>query len=236
MSRVLWRVIQFSPLKNPLTVVNTLIIPSKRSPLNHNQWVVCRSFFGISDALSGGTTKEFSETKIIGYSMEQLYDVVENVDDYKHFVPWCVASNTFLKSETHARANLEVGFPPVSERYTSVITLARPNLIKSECMDGTLFNHLTCIWKISKGPRDVQNSCTLNFYISFEFKSLLHSHLSTMFFDEVVRKMVSAFENRCQTLYGPSSLISTRYDPDRRRRPVKTRTHGVRKKLIRDGS
>lgn len=64
------------------------------------------------------------------YSMEELYDVVANVDDYKNFVPWCRESTVFEKSESHARANLVVGFPPIVEKYTSVITLARPNLAK----------------------------------------------------------------------------------------------------------
>lgn len=62
--------------------------------------------------------------------MEQLYDVVANVDDYKNFVPWCRKSEVFEKSDSHSRANLEVGFPPVSEKYTSVLTLARPNFVK----------------------------------------------------------------------------------------------------------
>ncbi|XP_047136227.1 coenzyme Q-binding protein COQ10 homolog B, mitochondrial isoform X2 [Hydra vulgaris] len=162
-----------------------------------------RNFFGFSE---GSRTKEYSETKVLGYTKEQLFDVVANVDDYKYFVPWCRASKVFEKTDTHARADIEVGFPPVSEKYTSVLTLVKPNLVKSECMDGVLFNHLICNWKISNGPSDIPNSCTLNFYISFEFKSLLHSHLSTVFFDEVVRKMMYAFENRCASVYGPSSF------------------------------
>ncbi|XP_057292422.1 coenzyme Q-binding protein COQ10 homolog A, mitochondrial-like isoform X2 [Hydractinia symbiolongicarpus] len=186
-----------------------------------------RCFFGFD----GCSTKEFSETKVIGYSMEQFYDVIANVDDYKYFVPWCVASRTFQKSETYARADLEVGFPPISEKYSSILTLARPNLVKSECMDGTLFNHLVCNWRLSEGPKEIANSCTLNFYLSFEFKSVLHSQLSDMFFDEVVRKMVSAFESRSQTLYGPSSLISTKYDPKKR-----LQTSRKNKKIVRKGS
>ncbi|XP_031557919.1 coenzyme Q-binding protein COQ10 homolog B, mitochondrial-like [Actinia tenebrosa] len=151
--------------------------------------------------------KKYSERRIIGYSMEDIYAVVADVDDYKNFVPWCRNSSTYNRKPGHFKARICVGFPPLlSETYTSVVSVVPPNMVQSECSDGEMFNYMKTIWKFSPGLHGNQNTCTLDFDVEFEFKSALHSQLSTLFFDEVVKKMVRAFEKRCQYLYGPDHL------------------------------
>lgn len=71
----------------------------------------------------GGETKTAALHR---YTPEQLYSVVADVDQYQRFVPWCTKSRVFKGQSGDFRAELEIGFPPVVERYTSEVTVV-PN-------------------------------------------------------------------------------------------------------------
>jgi coenzyme Q-binding protein COQ10 len=145
-----------------------------------------------------------------------LFDVVFRVEDYPLFVPACVKSKIIEQNHSYVRADLEIGIPPlIWEKYTSRVTFDRPNIINAKCIDGKLFKHLETQWKFTDGLPHLKNSCTLDFSLSFEFRSYLHSHLVHVFFDEMARQTVNAFLKRAEILYGKQNFYLSNELPNK---------------------
>ena len=181
------------------------------SPIYHQRSIF--SLPGFDDDLA----KKYTEKKLLGYSPQQMYDVVASVEHYKDFVPWCQKSTVVLKNTdaTYLEAELEVGFQIFVEKYLSKVTLQPPTMVSSHVGESTLFSHLDSSWKFQPGP--TPQSVWMTFHVDFAFKSPLYRHVASLFFEEVVEKMMGAFEGRCRKLYGPSSLAKE-YEHQRERR------------------
>ena len=66
-----------------------------------------------------------------------VYQVVADVNQYKHFVPWCVDSvvhdgrvNLWQSRPFSFQATLDVGFRLIGERYTSVVSVVPLQRVK----------------------------------------------------------------------------------------------------------
>lgn len=150
----------------------------------------------------------YSERRTVGYSREQMFDVVANVEKYSEFVPWCQRSIVSHEGPHSLLAHLEVGFQIVNASYSSRVTLIKPAVVHSVCADsdGGLFRVLDTTWRFSAPPgEDSLDTCRIHFDLSFEFRSAAHARITHLFFDKVVQQQVTAFLDRARSVHGPPS-------------------------------
>ena len=139
------------------------------------------------------------EQKKLPYTPEQMFALVADVEKYQEFAPWCVASRvTKQESERVFYADLVVGYKLFREKFSSKVFLEEPDHIYIEYQKGPL-KHLKNHWRFIREP---DGSCLIDFSVEFEFKNNMLQSLAQVFFQEVIRRMVSAFEERAKNLYG----------------------------------
>lgn len=139
-----------------------------------------------------------AERRPVPYTPEQMFDLVASVEDYPHFLPWCTAARIRQRTDTLIVADLAIGYKAVRERFTSRVTLDRPQRIDVTYAEGP-FKYLNNQWIFERAE---DGSCIIDFHVEFEFRSLILQKIIGLFFHEAVRRMVRAFETRAEVLYG----------------------------------
>lgn len=139
-----------------------------------------------------------TETRVLPYSPEQLFDLVADVGRYQEFLPWVAATRIRSNSETEMVADLIVGFRALKETFTSKVRKARPHEIEIDYVEGPL-KHLHNSWKFAPAPG---GGTKVDFCVDFAFRNRLFEAIAGQMFDRALRRMIGAFEERANALYG----------------------------------
>ncbi|TKY45676.1 Coenzyme Q-binding protein COQ10-like B [Spatholobus suberectus] len=175
--------------------------------------VQLRQFLGCGDGEEGVLSKTYEERRVLGYSPEQLFDVVAAVDFYHGFVPWCQRSDILRHyPDGSFDAELEIGFKFLIESYISHVQLDRPKHIKgwsslqvagSACLK-RLHRFNLCL----NEQKFELTLCLQYIVVDIIVQLVLLEHLiASMFFKEVASRMVGSFTERCRVIYGPEVRV-----------------------------
>lgn len=138
------------------------------------------------------------------HSAEEMFDLVADVERYPEFVPLCRALK--VREREAAKdgieivvADMTVAYKFVRERFKSRVTLDRPHLkILVEYLEGP-FSHLENRWTFRP---DGEQSCAVEFFIDYEFRSRTLGLLMGSMFEVAFRRFAAAFERRADHIYG----------------------------------
>lgn len=139
------------------------------------------------------------------YTAKQLFALVERVEDYPKFLPWCVGARVKRLSDQVMEADLILGFKGIRESFRSrVVSDSQALTIESKLVRGP-FSHLENHWRFEP----TANGCIIDFRVEFSFKSRMLGAVVEPLFMTAQRRLVAAFEERAHALYGANSNDSS---------------------------
>jgi coenzyme Q-binding protein COQ10 len=137
------------------------------------------------------------EQKTLAYPADELFSVVANVKDYPSFVPWCTGASIQRQDQQEILADLEIGFGPFHESFTSQVRLDRPRQVFVRATEGGPLDYLTNTWTFTP----MHDGTHGDFAIDFQFKSHLLDHAANSMFHEAATRMMGAFEARVHLVH-----------------------------------
>jgi coenzyme Q-binding protein COQ10 len=146
----------------------------------------------------------FRTKRFVPFTPRQMFDLVADVERYPEFLPLCEGLRIKERSSESGhevlRAEMDVGYGALHETFTSRVTLdVETARVSVTYLDGP-FQYLDNRWGFEPAP----GGCTVDFYISYELKSLMLQMMVGAVFERAFRRFSEAFEQRAQQIYGAS--------------------------------
>lgn len=169
----------------------------------------------------------FTTKRIVPFTAAQMYAVVADVEQYPQFLPMCeglVVRSREPGAEPGTEvltATMTVGYKAIRESFTTRVTLtpAGPAILV-EYLDGP-FKRLQNRWTFvdRHTPQGSGAGSIIDFYIDYEFRSMMLGALMGAMFDKAFRRFAEAFEQRARLVYGRTAAAGS--DPATAATPLK---------------
>jgi ribosome-associated toxin RatA of RatAB toxin-antitoxin module len=134
----------------------------------------------------------------LGYSAQQMFDLVAKIEDYPKFLPWCGAVEIRERSENTVVASVGINYHGVKQSFTTSNENVAPTAIKMKLVDGP-FKTLNGVWTFKPLRED---ACKIELDLQYEFSSMILEQLVGPVFGMIANSMVDSFCKRAETVYG----------------------------------
>ncbi|WP_455206075.1 type II toxin-antitoxin system RatA family toxin [Kaarinaea lacus] len=139
-----------------------------------------------------------SKNALVEYSAQEMFEIVDDVDKYVEFLPWCGASGVLSRNDDEVKATVEIAHSGIHKAFTTLNRVQKGKMIEVQLIDGP-FKHLHGYWKFE--PLGDQG-CKVSLDLEYEFSSKLLGLAIGPVFNQIANTFVDSFCKRAEVLYG----------------------------------
>ena len=147
--------------------------------------------------------RKVKRSALVPYPARDMFVLVDDVEAYPEFLPWCNSAVVDSRSDDIVEATLELQKGAVNKSFTTRNLNREFESIDLALVRGP-FKHLSGGWRF----KDLGNDGSkVSLELEFEFKSRVTDLMFGSFFEEICNALVDAFSKRATVVYG-----GTRHD------------------------
>ena len=138
------------------------------------------------------------KSALVLYSAAEMYALVEDIEAYPRFLPWCRSTQVLSRNEDEVRATIEMVKGGVHKSFTTCNRMQNHKMIDIRLLEGP-FKRLEGYWRFEPLRADASK---VSLDMEFEFASPLLRVAVEPVFKQLANSLVDAFCKRAVELYG----------------------------------
>lgn len=139
-----------------------------------------------------------SRSALVPYSTEQMFKIVDDVEQYARFLPWCGGSEEIKRTENSVEASVTIAKGAINKKFVTLNEHQHYSLIEMKLLEGP-FKYLHGYWRFEdlKGQ-----ACKISLDLDFQFSNRLVGMAIGPVFNQVANTLVDSFVARAKDLHG----------------------------------
>ena len=137
------------------------------------------------------------KTVLVMHSAEQMYALVDAVEDYPQFLPWCGGIDLLERTDTKTSATLHINYHGIKQQFTTINNKTYPHSMVIQLKDGP-FKHLDGSWQFIALRAD---ACKIEFKLNYEFANGFLERIIAPVFSHIANTFVDGFVARADNVY-----------------------------------
>ena len=141
--------------------------------------------------------KKISRSAIVEHGAQHLYALVEDIEAYPQFLPWCLETRV-QRGAQGTRATLSVGMAGLRQSFTTQNENHPGESIEMRLVEGP-FRLFAASWHFRALS---EHGCRIDFSLQYDFSSRALARALEPLFERIANTMVDAFTRRADEVYG----------------------------------
>jgi ribosome-associated toxin RatA of RatAB toxin-antitoxin module len=135
---------------------------------------------------------------LLGYTAQQMFSLVDRVEEYPEFLPWCADASVSQRSENVTLATVCLKYRFLKQSFTTENIKHEPHLIEMRLISGP-FRYLEGSWHFTQLGGA---GCKIEFRLRYELSNKLLEKLLGPAFKHIANSFIDGFIKRAEKVYG----------------------------------